>query len=177
MPGVPQTFHLYSYRSLQVRNFLFRLTTLITYLGYSLTLFSPNKNVKHLIDNWIIRLFPNFLPNYDLYDWFFLNLILGPFSLEMNREGKDQLRRHVIEDWSTTLKVGVPALLYLIQNQLMFTALANLDPATYQVLENLIWLSVILWCIYFNLELKLAWKICILIWARNRIKINLNDQA
>ena len=53
--------------------------------------------------------------------------------LQINSEGLDQLRRHVIRDWVTTLKVGVPALLYVIQNQLLFISLANLDPATYQV--------------------------------------------
>lgn len=52
-------------------------------------------------------------------------------------EGLDQLRRHVIKDWVTTLKVGVPALLYVIQNQLLFISLANLDPATYQITYQL----------------------------------------
>ena len=43
------------------------------------------------------------------------------------------LHAHVIRDWGTTVKMGIPALLYVIQNQLLFMALANLDPATYQV--------------------------------------------
>ena len=54
-------------------------------------------------------------------------------SCIINSEGAEQLKRHVIRDWITTLKVGVPALLYVIQNQLLFVSLANLDPATYQV--------------------------------------------
>jgi len=48
-------------------------------------------------------------------------------------EGLEQLKRHVIKDWKSTLKVGVPALLYVIQNQLLFISLANLDPATFQI--------------------------------------------
>ncbi len=33
-----------------------------------------------------------------------------------------------------TLKVAVPALLYVVQNNLLFLALSKLDAATYQVL-------------------------------------------
>lgn len=66
----------------------------------------------------------------------FLKLFTCIFIVLYN-EGLEQLKRHVIKDWVTTLKVGVPALLYVIQNQLLFTSLANLDPATYQITYQL----------------------------------------
>ncbi|KAL5251199.1 hypothetical protein ACHWQZ_G016791 [Mnemiopsis leidyi] len=63
--------------------------------------------------------------------------LLTCILIVLYNEGLDQLRRHVIKDWLTTLKVGVPAFLYVIQNQLLFVSLANLDPATYQITYQL----------------------------------------
>lgn len=35
-----------------------------------------------------------------------------------------------------TLKLAIPAFLYVVQNNLLFIALSNLDAATYQVRSN-----------------------------------------
>eukprot|EP01054_Gregarina_sp_Poly1_P010726 Gregarina_sp_Poly_1__10725@NODE_814_length_6190_cov_237_531439_g591_i0_p3_GENE_NODE_814_length_6190_cov_237_531439_g591_i0NODE_814_length_6190_cov_237_531439_g591_i0_p3_ORF_typecomplete_len379_score35_47Nuc_sug_transp/PF04142_15/1e03Nuc_sug_transp/PF04142_15/1_4e100CRTlike/PF08627_10/9_6e19CRTlike/PF08627_10/72TPT/PF03151_16/1_7e11UAA/PF08449_11/5_4e11SLC35F/PF06027_12/1_4e09SLC35F/PF06027_12/1_4e02PUNUT/PF16913_5/6_9e07PUNUT/PF16913_5/5_7e02EamA/PF00892_20/1_1e05EamA/PF00892_20/23TMEM234/PF1063 len=47
------------------------------------------------------------------------------------------LRAHVWNKPSETLKVGIPALLYAVQNNLLFVALSNMSPATYQVTYQL----------------------------------------
>ena len=43
------------------------------------------------------------------------------------------LRSEIMIKWKDTLRVGVPAFAYVVQNQLLFLALSNLDAATYQV--------------------------------------------
>ena len=49
----------------------------------------------------------------------------------------DQWRRSLHETiWVNkmdTLKVGIPSLIYLVQNNLLYVAAANLDVATYQI--------------------------------------------
>ena len=44
-----------------------------------------------------------------------------------------EVRTNVLDRPMDTLKVGIPALLYVIQNNLLFLALSCLDAATYQV--------------------------------------------
>ncbi|VDM29014.1 unnamed protein product [Toxocara canis] len=48
-----------------------------------------------------------------------------------------EIYNDVIEKSRETLKVGVPALLYVVQNNLLFLALSKLDAATYQVTYQL----------------------------------------
>lgn len=48
-----------------------------------------------------------------------------------------KLRQHTIESPEEVLKLCIPALLYTVQNQLLYLALTNLDAASYQVLYQL----------------------------------------
>uniref|UniRef100_A0AC35U7H4 UDP-N-acetylglucosamine transporter n=1 Tax=Rhabditophanes sp. KR3021 TaxID=114890 RepID=A0AC35U7H4_9BILA len=50
---------------------------------------------------------------------------------------KAEIDKDIIQKPMETLKVGVPALLYVIQNNLLFLALSKLDAATYQVTYQL----------------------------------------
>ncbi|KAK6017605.1 UDP-galactose transporter [Ostertagia ostertagi] len=50
---------------------------------------------------------------------------------------QSEIHTEVIQKRSETLKVAVPAVLYVIQNNLLFLALSKLDAATYQVTYQL----------------------------------------
>uniref|UniRef100_A0A0K0DUL8 UDP-N-acetylglucosamine transporter n=1 Tax=Strongyloides stercoralis TaxID=6248 RepID=A0A0K0DUL8_STRER len=50
---------------------------------------------------------------------------------------KEAINKDIIKKPLDTLKVGVPAVLYVIQNNLLFLALSKLDAATYQVTYQL----------------------------------------
>eukprot|EP01053_Blabericola_migrator_P003662 Blabericola_migrator_1__3661@NODE_2098_length_3279_cov_78_729763_g1329_i0_p1_GENE_NODE_2098_length_3279_cov_78_729763_g1329_i0NODE_2098_length_3279_cov_78_729763_g1329_i0_p1_ORF_typecomplete_len396_score56_05Nuc_sug_transp/PF04142_15/8_2e101CRTlike/PF08627_10/1_4e17CRTlike/PF08627_10/98TPT/PF03151_16/6_4e11UAA/PF08449_11/6_5e02UAA/PF08449_11/1_7e10SLC35F/PF06027_12/5_5e10PUNUT/PF16913_5/9_6e06PUNUT/PF16913_5/1_1e03EamA/PF00892_20/8_5e02EamA/PF00892_20/3_8e05EamA/PF00892_20/7_2TMEM234/PF10639_9/2 len=69
--------------------------------------------------------------------------LLGSFALvvyELNGRlftAIQQVHSEIICKPGETLKVGVPALLYALQNNLLFIALSNMSPATYQVTYQL----------------------------------------
>merc|ERR1712226_1340677 len=55
---------------------------------------------------------------------------------EMNKNFKawlNHLHSYLIENWVDTLKVAVPAFVYMIQNNLLYVAIGNLPAATFQV--------------------------------------------
>eukprot|EP01084_Bolivina_argentea_P166960 289847_1 len=69
-----------------------------------------------------------------LYD-----IINGNSSIQQNKNKNIfiQLTNEVFNDTNTVLKMSVPAILYMIQNNLLFTALQHLDAAFYQILYQL----------------------------------------
>lgn len=43
------------------------------------------------------------------------------------------LYHHLIEGWRDTLKMSVPAIVYMVQNNLQYVAVSNLEAAVFQV--------------------------------------------
>ena len=50
--------------------------------------------------------------------------------------GLKKFRVEIIENYQETVKLSVPAVLYALQNNLLYTALTYLDSVTYQVIDN-----------------------------------------
>ena len=48
-----------------------------------------------------------------------------------------RLKADLVDNWRDTAMLGVPGCLYLVQNNIIFIALSNLDAATYQVTYQL----------------------------------------
>merc|ERR1712228_420910 len=48
-----------------------------------------------------------------------------------------RLKNEIFNDWKIVLKMSVPAILYMIQNNLLYTALQHLDAAYYQIIYQL----------------------------------------
>ena len=65
---------------------------------------------------------------------FFISLFVFLYSNEMDIvKTLSTLKEEIIEKFRDTIKLSVPAILYTIQNNLLFVALSNLDAATFQV--------------------------------------------
>lgn len=62
----------------------------------------------------------------------------------------DSLKLIIIKQPIDTLKVSVPSLLYIIQNNLLYVSASNLDAATYQVCAKYI-LLLLLFLLYINI--------------------------
>ena len=52
------------------------------------------------------------------------------------KEWTSYIYTYVIVEWRDTLKTAVPALIYMVQNNLLYLALTNLPAATYQVSKS-----------------------------------------
>ncbi|EDV28018.1 UDP-N-acetylglucosamine transporter [Trichoplax sp. H2] len=71
-----------------------------------------------------------------------VKIIINMFMIHYNNnfnfsKSISNIRREILSKPLDTLKVSVPALLYTVQNNLLFLALSNLDAATYQVTYQL----------------------------------------
>eukprot|EP00049_Salpingoeca_infusionum_P003168 m.64222 g.64222 ORF g.64222 m.64222 type:complete len:341 (+) comp11992_c1_seq1:233-1255(+) len=65
--------------------------------------------------------------------------------------------KEVQTNWKDSLKLGVPAILYTVQNNLLFIALSNLSAATYQVTYQLKILTTALFSVVL-LGRSLSWR-------------------
>lgn len=64
----------------------------------------------------------------------FACLVITYFEMNRNiHQWTGHLYSYLIENWLDTLKVAVPAFVYMVQNNLAYVAIANLPAATYQV--------------------------------------------
>ena len=48
----------------------------------------------------------------------------------------NHLFENIVVNWKDTLKMSVPAIVYMIQNNLQYVAVSNLEPAVFQVMEH-----------------------------------------
>ena len=68
---------------------------------------------------------------------FFISLSIFFYNNEMDIvKTLSVLKEEIIEKFSDTIKLSVPAILYTIQNNLLYVALSNLDAATFQVFSS-----------------------------------------
>ena len=67
-----------------------------------------------------VRSIENLIGGFDFLGWSYVRF-------------RNEMQREVFDKPSETLKVSVPAILYVVQNNLLFFALSKLDAATYQV--------------------------------------------
>ncbi len=65
---------------------------------------------------------------------FIISLCVYFYTNDCNfSETISSLYKEILDELNDTLKLSVPAILYTIQNNLLFVALSNLDAATFQV--------------------------------------------
>ena len=60
-------------------------------------------------------------------------LIIIFYQQDSFKNFKDHLHHHFVEEWKDTLKMSVPAIVYMIQNNLQYVAVSNLEAAVFQV--------------------------------------------
>ncbi|EGD77469.1 UDP-N-acetylglucosamine transporter [Salpingoeca rosetta] len=127
LPGIHMGAMFFPYRYIALLLLMVQTTSSILVLRYSRTV---NGDGGHYISTTAVVMSECFK-------------LVGSFFL-LQREtglGLVQTYRHmygeIMGNWKGTLKLSVPALLYTVQNNLLFIALSNLSAATYQVTYQL----------------------------------------
>merc|ERR1719454_2443995 len=87
---------------------------------------------------------------------------------EMHRNFKawiSHLKEYLLDNWLDTLKVAVPAFVYMIQNNLAYVAIGNLPAATYQVTYQMKLLTTAAFSVSLlnkQLKMKQWWSLLVL---------------
>ncbi|XP_042883497.1 UDP-N-acetylglucosamine transporter-like isoform X2 [Penaeus japonicus] len=127
-PGGWLRKHLFSIKTLSLIVLSVQTSTMVLLLRYSRT--APTSNqTPYIITTAVL-----------LSEILKLGLSLGFLHIETGkvlRVTLHRLYRDVLLNVWETLKLAVPACLYVVQNNLLFIALSNLDAATYQVTYQL----------------------------------------
>ncbi|XP_068241890.1 UDP-N-acetylglucosamine transporter-like isoform X3 [Palaemon carinicauda] len=116
--------HIFSIKTLSLVVLAVQTSTMVLLLRYSRTSASGNHQ-QYIITTAVL-----------LSEILKLTLSLGFLHIETGKMAKvtfDRLYRDVVLNVWETLKLAIPAFLYVVQNNLLFIALSNLDAATYQV--------------------------------------------
>ncbi|XP_064079063.1 UDP-N-acetylglucosamine transporter-like [Macrobrachium nipponense] len=106
-----------------------------------------------------------------------LTLSLGFLHIETGKVAKvtfDRLYRDVVLNFWETLKLAIPACLYVVQNNLLFIALSNLDAATYQVTYQLkiLTTAIFSWVILGKRLTPLHWlSLCFLMLGVSLVQV------
>lgn len=120
--------HLLSFKTLSLVVLSVQTSTMVLLLRYSRTPTHSNHH-PYIITTAVL-----------LSEVLKLGLSLGFLHIESGKVMKKTMTRLykdvVVNVWET-LKLAVPAFLYVVQNNLLFIALTNLDAATYQVTYQL----------------------------------------
>jgi UDP-sugar transporter A1/2/3 len=92
---------------------------------------------------------------------------------------KKTLFEGIVVDGRTTLKLAIPAGLYAMQNNIMYIALNNLDPATFQVTYQLKLFTTAIFSVIFlkRTLLKRQWlSLCVLMAGVATVQIQMHKQ-
>uniref|UniRef100_A0A914MBS0 Uncharacterized protein n=1 Tax=Meloidogyne incognita TaxID=6306 RepID=A0A914MBS0_MELIC len=122
---IPKKFHLIKYASLFV--LVVQNTSQVLLMRYATTR-NPSINPPFLKT---VAVFFNEIVK------FFTSLILFFLITGNNKKAFCLIKKHFFTNFLDTLKVGIPAFIYVIQNFLLYVAVENLDAGTYMVTYQL----------------------------------------
>uniref|UniRef100_A0A914N1Z3 UDP-galactose transporter n=2 Tax=Meloidogyne TaxID=189290 RepID=A0A914N1Z3_MELIC len=122
---IPKKFHLIKYASLFV--LVVQNTSQVLLMRYATTR-NPSINPPFLKT---VAVFFNEIVK------FFTSLILFFLLTGNNKKAFCLIKKHFFTNFLDTLKVGIPAFIYVIQNFLLYVAVENLDAGTYMVTYQL----------------------------------------
>ncbi|XP_068241881.1 UDP-N-acetylglucosamine transporter-like isoform X2 [Palaemon carinicauda] len=157
--------HIFSIKTLSLVVLAVQTSTMVLLLRYSRTSASGNHQ-QYIITTAVL-----------LSEILKLTLSLGFLHIETGKMAKvtfDRLYRDVVLNVWETLKLAIPAFLYVVQNNLLFIALSNLDAATYQVTYQLkiLTTAIFSWVILGKRLTPLHWlSLCFLMLGVSLVQV------